>query len=111
MELQMHQKAKAAWQSKYGYYKFRWGCKKRFEKNQLFSRLLEEKWKGTDRKINKGEALVQAAKVSSKTMLNGVCSARYEEIKGSVATAQARRILQTEFKSSAPCDKQIEINK
>lgn len=43
MELQTHQKAKAAWQSKYGDYKFRWGCKKRFEKNQLFSLHLEEK--------------------------------------------------------------------
>lgn len=28
MELQTHQKAKAAWQTKYGYYKFRWGSKK-----------------------------------------------------------------------------------
>lgn len=62
-------------------------------------------------KINKGGALIQAAKVSSKAMRNGVCSARYEDIKGSVATAQARRIPQTEFKPSAPRDKQIEINK
>lgn len=61
MELQTHQKAKAAWQSKYGYYKFRWGCKRRFQKNQLFPPLLNDKQKKEEARI-KGEVRILCGK-------------------------------------------------
>lgn len=52
MEFRMHQKAKAAWQSKYGYYKFRWGSKIRFKKNLCSaSALFPATQKNTKQKI------------------------------------------------------------